>query len=286
MSRTGLRRQLARALMRRGYPIVTPVLRDIYRTRTLVKSTIRPIANGLRWFVLSKEYTNLTYDISEISKKYLVTFIANVFERTPEEIHGYIREVEEDTELREYFNSRVPTTTDRYFADLPLKYGRRIGWYALVRMLKPRLVIESGIDRGMGTCILAAAILRNTQEGREGKVIGLDINPYAGAYIGGIYQTVIETVYRDSLEYLRSMNHEVDLFIHDSDHSWEHEMGEYESVKGKLTPDGVLVSDNAQASDCLHEFACRNAMRFWYWQEEVLDHIGTPSGIGIAVLDG
>ena len=39
-------------------------------------------------------------------------------------------------------------------------YGRRLGWYALVRALKPRTVVETGADKGLGSCVLAALRLR------------------------------------------------------------------------------------------------------------------------------
>ena len=63
-------------------------------------------------------------------------------------------------------------------------------------------MVESGVDRGVGTCVLAAAMLRNAEEGCCGKVIGLDINPYAGNYVAGPYSSVVEIVCGDSLAFL------------------------------------------------------------------------------------
>ncbi len=276
-------RSAIRQLVRGGYPIVTPLIRNVYRLNGIYKYGILPLRDAIKWYFMSKEYTNFTYGISEKSKKYLVGFLSNVFDKPINCVHQYRKEVEEDKGLREFLASQVSQTADRYCADLPIKYGRRIGWYILVRLLKPRFVVESGVDRGIGTCILAAAILRNQAEGFGGRVIGLDINPFAGRYIAPPYGDIVEIAYGTSLSYLENLSQTVDLFIHDSDHSPDYEMKEYELVRDKLSPDGVLVSDNAELTTCLFDFAQKNSMAFWYWQEEVVDHVATGGGIGLAI---
>lgn len=272
-----------RKIARGGYPILTPVLRDVYRTKGIVKYGFRPLLQSLRWYFRSKEYTNFTYDISDKCKKYLVDFIANTFGITHDEVVSYLREVEEDSELADHFLKQVPQTADRYFADLPIRYGRRIGWYAILRILKPRIVVESGVDRGVGTCVLAAAMLRNAKEGYGGKVIGLDINPFAGSYVAGSYSSIVEIVHGDSLAFLLTTDQSVDVFIHDSNHSAEHETQEFEQVWPKLSKNGVIISDNSNVTDCLYEFARKNSLYFCYWQEEVVNHVASPGSIALAL---
>ena len=276
-------RSMFRALARKGYPIITPIIRDLYRITGIVRFGFIPLARSLSWYFKSNEYTNFTYNISQKSEKYLSSFLANALNASREEIITYLNEVKQDTRLREHFVELVPRTADRYFADLPIKYGRRIGWYVLLRILKPRIVVEAGVDRGIGTCVLAAAMLRNTEQGHGGKIIGLDINPYAGQYLAEPYSSVIDLVIGDSLEFLRTTRNEVDVFIHDSNHSREHESREYELVGPKLSKNGVIVSDNAGVTDCLFEFALKNSMVFNYWQEEVVRHVASPGGIALAV---
>ena len=272
-----------RRLVRRGIPVVTPVLRDLYRTKIVVTHGLAPLWRSLAWYTSSKEYTNLTYDISENSKKYLAEFLANSFHVTREEVWAYMRELERDDALAGYFMAQVSKTADRYFAALPIKYGRRIGWYAAVRITKPRLVVEAGIDRGIGSCVLAAALLRNAEEGHGGKVVGLDINPSAGRYIAAPYDKVVEVVYGDSLEFLRTSDRQIDFFVHDSRHSSEHESAEFELVWPRLSGPGVVMSDNSHVTDSLYEFARKNSLCFWYWSEEVVNHIASPAGIGLAL---
>ena len=116
-----------------------------------------------------------------------------------------------------------------------------------------------------------------------GKIIGLDINPYAGRYLAEPYSSVVDLVLGDSLEFLRDIRNEIDVFIHDSEHSREHESREYELVGPKLSKNGVIVSDNAEVTDCLYEFALKNSMVFSHWGEEVINHVASPGGIALAV---
>lgn len=198
--------------VRRGYPIVTPIIRDVYRIKGIARFGLAPLARSFSWYFRSNEYTNFTYDISEKCEKYLSAFLAKALDASHEETISYLNEVKEDVKLREHFMELVPRTEERYFADLPIKFGRRVGWYVLLRILKPRIVVESGVDRGIGTCVLAAAMLRNAEQGDSGKIIGLDINPYAGRYVAEPYSSVVDLVFGDSLEFLRDIRNEIDVF--------------------------------------------------------------------------
>ncbi len=272
-----------RAAVRSGYPVLTPVIRDLYRIKGFAGYVFPPFLKAFSWYFTSREYTNFTYEISERCKKYLAGFLANAFGASHDEVMSYIRELDDDRELAEHFLAVVPRTADRYFADLPMKYSRRVGWYAILRLLKPGMVVESGIDRGVGTCVLAAAMLRNAADGQGGKIIGLDINTKSGSYLAGRYASVVEVIFGDSLEFLKNTDVAVDIFIHDSLHSVEHETREFELVWPKLSPNGVLMSDAAHVTDVLYEFARRNALAFHYWQEEVVNHVAKPAGIALAL---
>ena len=75
------------------------------------------------------------------------------------------------------------------------RYGRHVAWYALVRALKPQVVVETGTDLGLGSIILAAAVLRNG----TGQVVTMDNQPDSGALIGNPYATVSQKI-GDSLD--------------------------------------------------------------------------------------
>ena len=56
--------------------------------------------------------------------------------------------------------------------------------------MKPKVVVETGVDHGIGSCILCAALLRNTKEGEGGRYYGTEIRTEAGRLLSGIYAEI------------------------------------------------------------------------------------------------
>ena len=52
-----------------------------------------------------------------------------------------------------------------------------IGWYSLIRATRPKIVIETGVDRGLGTAVIAAALKRNAEEGFPGMCMRRILSP-------------------------------------------------------------------------------------------------------------
>src|SRR6185436_15539012 len=127
-------------------------------------------------------------------------------------IENYIREIQQDTELRDYIVRLSRNSKERFVTDPEARFGRRIGWYALVRAGKPRLCVETGTDKGLGTCVIAAALMRNTREGFPGKVLGMDLNPNAGYLLQSPYDQFGRLVVGDSHVSIRSLQEPVDFF--------------------------------------------------------------------------
>ncbi len=167
-------------------------------------------------------------------------------------------------------------------ADQEARYGRRLGWYAIVRAQKPAIVIETGVDKGLGTCLIASALLRNAAEGHPGRIYGLDLNPESGYLLGGQYANFGEVVVGDAVESLRKFEKNIDCFINDSDHSATYERAEYETICDKLSSKAILIGDNAHCSEELRNFALKTNRNFLFFREEPKDHWYPGAGIGVA----
>lgn len=239
---------------------------------------------AVRWLLASREDTNYTYDLTPQNRLHLAHLIAVVTARGVDEIKGYMAELENDGALRAHiaaaFDGLPPAA--RAVADRHGRYSRRLGWYALVRALKPGLVIETGIDKGLGCVVLCAALLRNRAEGRPGRYLGTDIRPEAGALLTGLYAEVGKVLYGDSIASLTAVMEPIDLFINDSDHSGDYEAREYETIAGRLSPNAVIVGDNAHVTDKLAAFAEATGRRFVFFREQPEDHFYPGAGIGLA----
>lgn len=263
-----------------------PVIRDValflFRLKTGVGHILKSLKSVLVWLFRSKEFTNYTYDLTTLNKRYLAAFISVVTDKSFQEITSYIEELENDKDLREHIRSTTLANPEKRFADLNARYGRRLGWYALARALKPKIIVETGVDKGLGSCVLAAALMRNEQDGFSGYYYGTDINPVAGYLLSGRYKKYGEILYGDSINSLTVFEPAIDIFINDSDHSDEYENREYAVIADKLSPNAFLVSDNARVSDMLLNFALETNRHFVFFQEQSANHWFAGEGIGVA----
>lgn len=242
----------------------------------------KPLKNMAVWLFQSNETANFTYDLTPMNREHLAWFVSVITGCPLERIKGYIDEIEGDAQLRAHIRDAVLASDQRYTSDLEAHYGRRIGWYAFVRALKPRVVVETGVDQGLGSCVLAAALLRNEAEGKPGMAYGTDIRPEAGFLLRGPYARVAKTLYGDSIESLQKLDQPIDLFVNDSDHSAEYEYREYQTIADKLSPNGIILGDNAHVTPSLMRFAGETGRSFLFFQERPEAHWYPGAGIGVA----
>lgn len=143
-------------------------------------------------------------------------------------------------------------------------------------------MIESGVDKGLGSCVLTAALKKNAEEGHAGRYYGLDINPKAGYLLSGPYAHYGSILYGDAIESIAKLDGSVDIYINDSDHSAEYEAREYGAILNKLAEHAIMLGDNAHVSAKLLEFSLAQNRNFVFFQERPRDHWYPGGGIGIS----
>jgi hypothetical protein len=237
---------------------------------------------GAVWLVESRETSNFTFDITPRNEEHLAQLLAVMLGRAPEEVAGYISEIRQDHALRDTIAGRAKLLGRQSGYDPVARFGRRVGWYALVRAMKPKVVIETGVEKGLGASVLCAALLRNSQEGYQGRYYGTDIDRGAGLLFCEPYRSVGEILYGDSIESLAALEVTVDVFINDSDHSADYEGREYRIVAPKLSRHAVIIGDNAHVTDELLKFSKETGRRFVFFREEPADHWYLGAGIGLS----
>lgn len=233
-----------------------------------------------RWCWLDTEDSNFYYRLTALNEDQLAQMIALVVGVDPGSIRAYFDELDHDQALREHIRKGVARAD--YGRDIRVEFGRRLGWYAMTRALKPRLVVETGVDHGVGSCVLASALLRNAAEGHPGRYVGTDIRREAGQLLAPPYDAVGEILYGDSVTSLRALDGPIDLFINDSDHSADYEALEYETVAPKLSDRAVLLGDNSHVTDKLSRFARTMGYAFVFFRESPAGHWYPGAGIGMA----
>ncbi|GAB3849547.1 class I SAM-dependent methyltransferase [Micromonospora andamanensis] len=276
MDAVKLRRAIARTRL-------APVAAFPKRLVAVARHDAKVLRTSARWLVASREHHNYTYELTKLSRNHLAWFVSVVCELPVKQVRGYLAEIESDDVLREHIRSAIAGAARRGLADKQVRYARRIGWYAIVRARRPKHIVETGVDKGLGSCVLAAALLRNAAEGHPGRVSSIDINPEAG-YLARTapWSEVIDLVIGDSVESITALDRPVDLFLHDSDHSRAYERREFAAVEPKLAPGAMLLTDNVTHTNVLAEHAERTGRRFLAYRETPANHWYPGDGIGVA----
>lgn len=254
-----------------------PFLIFPYRFHLVTRHLLRHCRKSLTWLFRSREFTNFTYDLTPENKQYLAWFIADISKKSALEIQDYILALEGNEKLSMHISRQLRTNLRGNEIDETF-FGRRVGWYAIVRACKLMLVVETGTDKGLGSLVLAEAISGNG----FGCLITIDVEPSSGLLIGDAYEGIIEHIIDDSVSAITRLT-DIDLFIHYSDHSTTHEMSEFEAAETRLSKTGLVISDNAHATTALAEWALKSKREFYFFAERPLNHWYSGAGIEVAM---
>lgn len=252
----------------------------LWSVRHYASSMLAHPVRALGFVLLDPELDNFTYDIANLDE--LCEFIACTLGLDYDVVAGYIRELEEDADFRNELNARLRSRRDRKHVAL---YGRRIGWYTIVRSLRPRVIVETGVHDGLGSSVFLQALYRNQMEGNEGHLFGIDISPNVGWLIPERLREQMTLVIEDSTLAIPRIACEspIDLFIHDSDHRYAHELKEFQLAAEGLAPDALVLSDNSHSTTALKDFSQASGRTYAFWQERPMHHFYPGAGIGVSV---
>jgi predicted O-methyltransferase YrrM len=281
MSAQSIMRAAKRSLM--GYPFFRAINAPFRAFDTWKRYIWPTVKNWIVWIFTSRADSNFTYALTDRCKVNLAASLASLLGKDYAEISAYFREIESDKDFNSYIRRLWLKHPERYRTDEAPLIGRRMVWYAVARATKPKILIETGVDQGMGAVVLCAALSRNAAEGISGKYYGTDINPNAGYFLQSPYSDFGTILYGDSLKSLETLSATIDLFINDSDHSEGYEAAEYELIKTKIAPSAILLGDNSHVTSMLAEFSMREGRKFVFLSEEPDRHWYRGAGVGISL---
>ena len=246
------------------------------RIRAVTRENANLFRQSAKWLIKSREHTNFTYDLTPRNRGHLAWWVAAVTGADAEQAREYIQELDDDQELREHIEMATASSPRRRLADTDVRFARRAGWYAIVRALRPSHVMETGTDKGLGSCVLASALLRNG----SGRLTTLDVNADSGYLITGRYAEAVDRVIGDSVAAIRTGSSPVDVFLHDSWHTYEHERAEFDAIATRLTGGAIVLTDNADVTDALLDWSSEHGRNFLYFAEKPERHWFPGGGIG------
>ncbi|HSC04066.1 MAG TPA: class I SAM-dependent methyltransferase [Solirubrobacteraceae bacterium] len=233
-------------------------------------------------FVLaSPEPDNYTYPIANEAE--LAVWTAAVARCDEAAARALVEEPSHDVELAERL--RTATAGHWLWTKRSPPFGKRLGWYALVRALRPQRVIEIGAHDGLGSMLLLRALELNQRDGFPGTLVSFDVNPAAGWLVSQhpLWQLRIQSS-DEGLPEVVSPASLVDMLIYDGWHTFEAEYADLRVAASHLSADGVLVSDDAQVTRALAQLCEELGFAYSEFQEVPVDHFypGAVLGAGRA----
>ena len=151
--------------------------------------------------------------------------------------------------------------------------------YWLVRRLRPKTVVQTGVSNGLSSAYIMLALAKN---GPEGRLHAIDLphifdpaDPHwtqtgflhgvvipqgksSGWLVPDIYRERFDLEVGDAKVLLPPLIDRVgavDMFFHDSDHTYNHMMFEFDQAARKLAPNSVIVADDISWNTSLWDFA-------------------------------
>jgi predicted O-methyltransferase YrrM len=132
-------------------------------------------------------------------------------------------------------------------------------FYALVKLAGPRVVVETGVAAGISSAMILLAV-----EPFGGRLFSIDIKGKAGWLIPNELRpgwTFLTGPSEKILPPLLAERAPIDLFFHDSDHSYENMMFEFHEAWKALRAGGLLVSHDISANGAFRDFAAEIGLK-------------------------
>jgi predicted O-methyltransferase YrrM len=157
--------------------------------------------------------------------------------------------------------------------------------YAVVRMIRPTLVVETGVCYGVTSAYILAALKEND----HGHLYSIDLpplGPRGDDYVGWLIPHELKsrwTLRRGSSDRLLvplvQQLGTLDLFIHDSLHTFKNMKHEFDICWPMLRPGGLLISDDIEGNDAFHRMVKRMKPSL----SVVMKEKNKPALLGVAV---
>lgn len=195
-------------------------------------------------------------------------FFKNIFP-TKEVNEIELKEIELHVEqnLKKLKNEKYPSKKKPYPTDYSINSDSRKCLYYLCRILKPKNIVETGVAYG----ISSAYILQALENNKFGTLHSIDsiFRPWqTEEMIGSIIPKKLKSRWKliigkstEKLEKILDDINNLDIFIHDSSHTYENMMFEFNIIIKKIKKNGIIISDDIIDNDAFYDFTIANNVK-------------------------
>jgi len=255
------------------------LINEIFIMKEIIKALITP--KGLKNLILNYP---IFMRALKVKLFYSVNFYGSIG-TTKTEYQGYIEEIKEDeindyleNELKIFSHIRGKTVRGYEYSSGAISKRHGHNLYAMIRTVKPDRTIETGTANGYSTSFILKALEKNDRgilytidypevEGKEYppddfyKEKGGAVIP-KGRQSGWLVPDALRERCKlfigrsqDILPQLFKTVGEIDIFFHDSEHTYKAMLFEFETAWPYLRPGGILLAHDVNWNNAFTDFA-------------------------------
>jgi len=193
----------------------------------------------------------------------------------PSQIRAYFNEPFRDAPFFEHLR-RAQALAHKHMAGAEPFAKKTLIQYAAIRGLQPDIVVETGVANGISTAFFCLALENG---GRGASLHSIDLGDTTllppGKRVGWVLPPWLRERWHlhvgNALQELPRLLDElgkIDVFVHDSLHTYDHMMFEFRCAYQFLRPGGLLISDDV------------------LWNRAFKDFVATVEHAGMGILHG
>ncbi len=187
------------------------------------------------------------------------SFITSLTGANAAEIREYVAEIR----LNQEFHNRIEENRSVFSGKLHSSWHFGIGTtlgmvlYTICRRQKPDVVVETGVASGVSSSYILCALEQN----KHGQLCSIDLPWWQEAESGWIIPNYLRNRWHlivgksaEKLAPLLKKVGEIDIFLHDSEHSYQNMLWEFRTAWMYLKAGGLLLSHNIDTNDAFSDF--------------------------------
>jgi len=184
-----------------------------------------------------------------ISQDDYLSFVSNLLDEPKDVIMKLMPGNDSMSDLISAFRASIAPSSD----ETGVSFEECLSLYLICRSLKPKYVVETGVSAGRSTtCILCAL-----HDNNEGELYSIDPDQSSGYAIPKhlkVRWRFINATSEESLLGLLEKLKYIDVFLHDSLHTYENMYYEYRTAWPYIREGGVLLSDDVDRNSAFQDF--------------------------------
>jgi hypothetical protein len=224
------------------------------------------------------EYKYDFHSIEDFLKNHFQNINFNQYDQELIQLESHIEEKFKKLELEKYPSKKKP-----YPVNYSINSDSRRFLYYIIRILKPKNVVETGVAYGTSSAFILKA-LKNNGSGTLHSIDSVFRPWQSKEMIGSIIPENLKSRWNlmlgksnSELQNIFDTLDDVDIFIHDSLHTYKNMMFEFNIALENIDKNGIIISDDVLGNDAFYDFVkLKNIKNYLIEVEE---------GVGLGIIN-